>query len=424
MRIGRWTAALLVAANTGVIVALWWDGARDADGAAEVLATLGRLTGLLGAFVALLALLLIGLGRLADRHALLGRACLGLLLAHAVLITAGYTSGDGVSLWTELGRLVSGYPGVITAIAGLALLVVVAVTSARAARRRLRYETWYFIHLYSYLGVALAFSHQIAVGTAFVGRPVARAYWIALYVATLGALVALRVLVPVARSAYHGLRVARVVEAGPDVTSIEVGGRHLGRLRARSGQFFTWRFLTRDHWWEAHPFSLSAAPDGRRLRITVKGVGGYTASLRGLAPGTRVVAEGPFGAFTAAARRRRRVLLIAGGVGITPIRALLEDMPAAAGDITVVYRAPGEADVILRDELDELARRRGAELHYVLGERDGDLLSPAHLRELVPDIAERDVYVCGPPAMTAATRASLDSSGVPGRHIVTERFAY
>ena len=170
-------------------MALWWDGVGTVDTGAELLATLGRLTGLLGAFVALLALLLIGLGRLARHHALLGRLCLGLLLAHAVLITAGYTVGDGITLWAELGRLVSGYPGVITAIAGLALLVVVAVTSARAARRRLRYETWYFIHLYSYLGVALAFSHQIAAGRRSSAGPVARAYWIALYVVTLGALV-------------------------------------------------------------------------------------------------------------------------------------------------------------------------------------------------------------------------------------------
>jgi ferredoxin-NADP reductase len=118
-------------------------------------------------------------------------------------------------------------------------------------------------------------------------------------------------------------------------------------------------------------------------------------------------------------------VLIAGGVGITPIRALLEDMPGAPGDIAVVYRALRPEDVILRAELDTLARDRGAELHYVLGDhRDGVVLSPAHLQALVPDIAARDVYVCGPPGMTEATRAALDRSGVPRHHVVTERFAY
>ena len=143
-----------------------------------------------------------------------------------------------------------------------------------------------------------------------------------------------------------------------------------------------------------------------------------------MAPGTWVIAEGPFGSFTGANRRRARVALIAGGVGITPIRALLEDMPGGHGDIAVVYRATAATDVILREELDELVARRGADLHYVIGDRDEDLLSPERLLALVPDLAARDVYVCGPPAMTAATRASLGRSGVPRRHIFTERFAF
>jgi ferredoxin-NADP reductase len=218
------------------------------------------------------------------------------------------------------------------------------------------------------------------------------------------------------------------VEEAPGVVSLEIGGTGLDRLGARAGQFFTWRFLTRDHWWEAHPFSLSAAPDGRRLRITVKALGDYTTRLRSIPPGTRVIAEGPFGTFTSAVRRRPRVALIAGGVGITPIRALLEDMPGGPGDIAVVYRALQHEDVILREELDELARRRGAELHYVLGDHRGPgaeaLLSPGHLQALVPDIAERDVYVCGPPGMCEATRASLERSGVSRRHVVYERFAF
>ena len=100
-------------------------------------------------------------------------------------------------------------------------------------------------------------------------------------------------------------------------------------------------------------------------------------------PGTRVIVEGPYGAFTAAARRRPRVALIAGGIGITPIRALLEDMPGEPGDIAVVYRALQADDVILRYELDELAARRGVELHYVLGDHRGPTAScsrPAHLQ--------------------------------------------
>ena len=438
-RIAGWALAFLLVANAGVVAGLWWrsGGPSDVHDSASLLTGAGRIAGLLGAYLALVELLLLarlpalerlfGFDRLTAWHRRNGIACVTLLLAHAVLITAGYTVGDRISLPAEVERLLTGYPGVITAVAGLALLVVVAASSAMFARRRLPYETWYFVHLYAYLGIVLAFSHQLANGTDFVGEPMSRAYWYALYLVTLGAIVAFRLGVPLARSARHRLRVTRVVEEAPGVVSVEIGGVRLDRLRARAGQFFTWRFLTRDHWWEAHPFSLSAAPDGRRLRITVKELGDYTARLRAIPPGTRVIAEGPFGAFTTAARRRPRVALIAGGVGITPIRALLEDMPGAPGDIAVVYRALRPGDVILRAELDELAARRGAELHYVVGdhrETGGELLSPEHLLALVPDIAERDVYVCGPPAMTEATRASLGRSGVARRQIFTERFAY
>ena len=414
-------AAALALGNAVVVVGLWGPaGVRDIHDTASLLTGLGRVTGLLGAYLALVQLLLmaripgLNLDRLVRVHRWNGFACLALVLAHVVLIVAGYTLGDRISLWDEIARLISGYPGVITAVAGLAALLAVTVTSIVIVRRRLRYETWYFVHLYAYLGVALAFSHQLATGSEFVGRPGARAYWYALYGLTLGALVIFRLGLPLWRSARHRLQVIRVIDEAPGVVSLEIGGRHLDRLKARTGQSFTWRFLTRRHWWEAHPFSLSAAPDGRRLRITVKGLGDYTTSLRDVPPGTRVIIEGPFGGFRAAGRG---VALIAGGVGITPIRALLEDLP---GDIVVVYRAAREEDVILRPELDELARRRGADLHYVLGVEP---LSPERLLELVPDIADRDVYVCGPPAMTEATRASLGRSGVPRRQVSVERFA-
>jgi len=433
MRRGAAIAGVALAAGgAAAVVALWWTSAEGTGAAAGTLAEIARLCGLLGAYLVLIELLLLarlplldrlyGFGNLTAWHRWNGRACVSLLVAHALLIVIAYARADDRSLPGELVRLIEEFPGVITALAGLVLLLAVVVSSAVIVRRRLRYETWYFVHLYAYLAVALAFSHQLGTGTAFVGRPLARTFWTALYVATLAAIVGFRIVLPVVRSLRHRLRVARVVEEAPGFASIEIAGTRLDRLGARTGQFFGWRFLTRDRWWESHPFSLSAAPEPDRLRITVKGVGDFSGRLRSLTPGTRVIAEGPFGAFTTAARRHPRVALIAGGVGITPIRALLEDMPGEPGDITVVYRARRPEDVILRAELDALAGRRGAEVHYVLG--GDDALSAERLLALVPDLTERDVYLCGSPAMTRATRASLTHSGVPRRQIVTERFAY
>jgi predicted ferric reductase len=435
-RITGWDLAVLGAANAVAVTGLWWrqGGIREIHDLAGLLTSLGRLTGLIGAFLALVQLLLLaripvleaaGVDRVSAWHRRNGTACLALLVAHTVLIAAGYAVADRVSLRREIAELLGDYPGVALATVALAMLVAAVVTSVVAVRRRIGHRGWHAIHVTVYAAVALAFSHQLGTGHEFVDQPVATAYWWALYGATAAALIGFRVVLPVVRSLRHGLHVERVVPEAPGVVSIEIGGERLHRLRVRSGQFLHWRFLAPGYWHRAHPFSLSAAPDGRRLRITVRDRGGHTAGLASLRPGTRVIVEGPGGALTSGARRRPRVALIAGGVGIAPIRALLEDTPGGPGEIAVIYRARAADEVLFRAELDELAARRGAEVHYVLGDREnGSLLSPEHLRELVPDIAERDVYVCGPAGMTAATRASLRRAGVAPGHIVSEGFGW
>jgi predicted ferric reductase len=427
-----WDVLVLVAANAVAVVGLWWrqGGLGEIHDLAGLLTGLGRVTGLLGAFLALVQLLLLaripvltraGLDRVGTWHRRNGIACLALLVAHTVLITAGYALTDGVSLSREAGDLLGRYPGVLLATIGLALLVAIVLSSVVVVRRRLGRRAWHALHITAYAAIALAFSHQMATGHEFQGQPVARAYWWALYAATLAALIGLRVVLPVVRSLRHRLRVERVVHDAPGVVSIEIGGERLDRVGVAAGQSMHWRFLARGHWHQAHPLSLSAAPDGRRLRITVRDRGGYTSRLGSLRPGTRVIADGPSGGFASIARSRPRVALIAGGVGITPIRALLEDMPGERGEIAVIYRAARAEDVLFRDELDELSRRRGADLHYALGDRAADgMLSPEHLRELVPDIAERDVFVCGPRSMTEATRANLRRAGVQPAQITCE----
>jgi ferredoxin-NADP reductase/DMSO/TMAO reductase YedYZ heme-binding membrane subunit len=423
-RLTGWDLGVLVAANAVVVVGLWWrqGGVSEIHDLAGLLTSLGRAAGMLGALLALVQLLLIArvpvldgiaLDRVNAWHRWNGIACVALLVAHTVLIAAGYALADRVGIADEIGTLLGDYSGVALATVGLGALVAAAATSGMAARRRLGRRAWRAIHVTAYAGVALAFSHQLATGHEFQRQPVARAYWWALYGATLAAIVGLRVVRPVVRSLLvHRLRVERVIEEGPGVVSVEVGGRRLDRLGARAGQYLHWRFLAPGHWTRARTLSLAAAPDGRRLRVTVR-EGGRGSSLRSLQPGTRVIAEGPAGGLTSGARRGAGVALIAGGPGLAPVRALLQEL---AGDIAVVCR--GEDGPFAAD-LDALAARRGAALHRV-GRDDG--LSPERLRALVPDIAERDVFVCGPTAMVQATRASLRGAGVPSRRISSEGF--
>ena len=327
--------------------------------------------------------------------------------------------------------MLTSYPDVLMATVAAGLLVAVGIASARAARHRLRYETWHFIHLYTYLAIALAFSHQFANGAEFMFSRPARVLWSAMYLVVGASLLWYRLLVPIRQALHHQLRVVQVQQEGPEVISVWITGRDLAGLRAEPGQFFRWRFLTRELWWAANPYSLSAMPTAEYLRITVKGLGEHSRQLAQLRPGTRVVAEGPFGAFTSARRSRRKVLLLAGGVGITPIRALFESMPADAGELTLLYRAHSPADVVFGAELEWIAEQRGARLLYAFGPRGGrdrppatDPLEAGQLTRRISDLANHDVYLCGPAGLTEHARVQLRRAGVPAKHIHLETFTF
>jgi predicted ferric reductase len=431
----------LTLGNAVLIFGMWWrhggiDQLTDLSG---WLTAGGQLTALFGTYLALLGLVLIarspwldqsaGMHRLASWHRWIGFAVIWLLVAHTILTTTGYALGDGSSVVAEAWSLLTTYPYVLMGTVALLLLIGVGVASARGARRRLSYDTWYGIHLYTYLAMVLGFGHQLAVGSDLQEDPVARVYWVGLYALTAALILLFRFGQPIALSLRHRLRVTDVVREGPEVVSVYMKGRKLDELAVRAGQYFVWRFLTAQGWWRARPFSLSAAPNGRSLRVTIKADGEYTRRLHRLRRGTAVAIEGPYGILTGAQRTCSRVLLIAGGIGITPLRALLEELPAGRDQITLLYRARNWNDAVFAKELDQLALRRGVDLHYLIGRRGtanvpGDPLSPREIRSLVPDVGERDVFVCGPSSMLDAVTRSLRELGVPKSQLHVERFSY
>ncbi|MEV1065299.1 ferredoxin reductase family protein [Streptomyces sp. NPDC050263] len=416
----------VLAANAAVVTLF----AVQAGFASNALVVIGRFAGLYAALLMAFQLLLvarlpwldrrIGMDRLTNWHRWTGFGLLWTLVGHVVFITFGYAESSSMNPVSQLVDLAETVEGVLRAVVALVLILVIGGVSARWARRRLAYETWHFIHLYTYVAVVLAFTHQVAVGTTFTASSAATAYWYGVWGVALGSVVLGRFVLPLWRNWRHQLRVEAVVPETDNVVSVYITGRDLDRLPARAGQFFLWRFLTKDRWWQANPFSLSAAPDGTRLRLTAKAAGDGSAGLRHIKPGTRVFAEGPYGAFTAMHRTRPEALLIAGGVGVTPIRALLEEIH---GHAIVIYRVAGERDAVLYDELRDLALAKGAELHLVTGPPVPDRLAPRELVALVPDIAERDVFLCGPPPMMNAVLGTLRELDVPKPQIHFERFS-
>jgi predicted ferric reductase len=435
-QVASWIAGIVVCANAVVIVMLWLAGGgiSAVHNAAEFWTSVGRITGLLGAYLLLIQVLLLArlpfverfrsFDRLTVWHRRNGKLCLYLIVAHVVFITVGYAMSDRVTIVKEAQNLWTLYPGMVTATFGTLMLIAVTVTSLVIVRRGLRYEAWYLVHLLAYAGILLAWFHQLPTGNEFVTNAPAAAYWTALYLVTLGLVVLFRLAAPIVRGALHDLRVTEVVEEVPGIVSLRIAGRRIDRFHARAGQFFLWRFFARGVWWESHPFSLSAAPDSESFRITVKALGDFSQNVGAIRPGTRVLAEGPFGHFTEAARHASKVLLIAGGIGITPIRALAEEMD---GDIVIVYRVIKHEDVVFRAELDRLSEERGVRVQYVVGHHAAPggerLMSPEHLRELVPDLAERDIYVCGPPRMADFIVQNVRAAGIAAKRIHLERFA-
>ena len=366
----------------------------------------------------------LGMDRLTAWHRWVGFTLLWTVVTHATLVVVGYATLYGMPVFATFASL-AGVAASLLGMCAAAVVVGVAVVSVRYARRRLPYEAWHAVHLGLYAAVLLALAHQMLEGTTFTSSAVAAAYWWTLWVLVLAALVGGRVVLPVWRNARHRFRVAAVVPESDTVVSVYVTGRHLDRLPARAGQFCIWRFPEHNGWWQANPFSLSAAPGGRlSLRLTAKAVGTTSAGLRTLPVGSRVVVEGPYGAFTGLHQRTGATLLVAGGIGVTPIRALLEE--SARGSAVVLYRVSTAADAVLLGELQELAHLRGAVLHVLAGRTGGDPparpFDPPGLAALVPDIRHRDVYVCGPPSMTEAVLRSVRRLGVPRAQVHAERF--
>ena len=427
--------AALAGIGFGIVVALVVVGETGGTLASPGgwLVAFGRLFGFTGTYLMLIMVLLIarlpwlertvGQDRLVRWHRKIGPWPIVLISLHVVLITLGYAqmtkSGPLHQLWVFLRN----YPDMLAAMVAFGLILMAGFSSIRIARQKMRYETWWIVHLYTYLALSLAFAHQIVTGVVFLGHPLTRAFWIVIWAGTAGVVLTSRVALPIARNVRLQLRVADVIEEGPGTYSLTVTGKNLSRLAVSGGQFFQWRFLTRELWWHSHPYSLSALPRPPFMRVTVKGLGDQSSAVAHLRPGTRVFVEGPYGTFTHHARTTNRVVLIGAGVGITPLRALLEDLPANV-DVSVVIRASSPDDVVHREEIEALVALRKGSFHELVGSRHDVRFDAGAMRKLLPRLAQSDVYVCGPSGFTDHVVANALRLGVPRERVHYEAFTF
>ncbi|MDP9885949.1 putative ferric reductase [Sinomonas atrocyanea] len=408
----------------------------------SALTSIGIIAGLIGTDLVLVMLLLaarlpwidraIGHDRAMAVHGSLGKPSLYLLLAHMAFLLLGYGASEGLNPIAEAVSLWNLVPDMWLAFVSIALFIAVVVTSLVAVRRKMPYEFWHAIHLLTYAAVLTAIPHQFSVGALFAEGHWQRLYWEVFYWGVVVALLWFRVVTPLVRTWRHQLTVSRVVQEGAGVVSIEMTGLRLHELTGEGGRFFIWRFLAPGLWWHAHPFSLSAEPHGESLRITVRNLGRGSAALARLRPGTKVALAGPYGNFAHTSRTRPGLVLVGSGIGITPIRALLERAEFAPGDATVILRASAPHQLYLREEIAALCQARGAVLYELVGRRArGSSWLPRHQTGLrltdylpagAPALADTDVYVCGPREWSDAVLADAKASGARDETLHRERF--
>jgi predicted ferric reductase len=428
-------APILFLANLVAILYIWWNGSGSGllgPTVASTMLALGTLCGLLAFYFALWQMLLIGRvgfierpwghDKLSRYHHLLGLTAISIMIFHPLFLSYSYSILAETTGIRQLWTFVVSFPDVWRAAIGYLMFLGIILISLTIIRKRLRYEWWYTIHLFLYVAIIFSFGHQLTNGSDILTNKGFAIYWQVLFYGALASLVFYRVYKPLRNFYKQDFRVSSVSMETPDVTNIIISGKDLSDIKAKAGQFVLVRFFTKGRWWDSHPFSLSEVPDGKRFRLSVKGSGDFTKGLPSLPVGTRVIVEGPLGRFTSERATSKNILLIAGGIGITPLRGLFEVFAKQGAVVDLLYAARSDADFALKTELDAIVSQHvNAKAHY-LPEPAVGRTSPELIKKEIPDVSSREVFLCGPPPMMKAVRQMLIDLGVPKNKIYFEKF--
>lgn len=345
---------------------------------------IARMSGRSGAFLMLVQLLLIAWGRKTKLHKLNGKIAFLLVSVHMSIML--YINGLSILQIDEFFK----------AFIAFLLLILVIITSI-FIRNRLKYEVWHNIHLLTYLAILLAFSHQ---KTPF---PV---FWKSLYIFTFANVFYFKFLKLALNFWKHKFRVDKIVQETPSTVSVYITGTEVEKFSFEPGQYVVIRFLDKNFWWQAHPFSFSSLPGQKSLRLTIKSSGDFTSQINKIKIGTSIILDGPYGEFTPDQSKSNKFLLLAGGVGVTPLRALIEHFANFKKDVIMVYAARNKEEILFAKELIKY------KVKYVFGHLEKEIL-----QNLIPDIASREVYICGPESFNKSMKQYSQELGVKSIHL-------
>ncbi len=441
LRMKKFFVYLFFLLGYSVTAIFWWHFSgsmfTEGDNALRLL-IVGRLAGLLATITALHQLLLIGrikwiesvygLDRLSRVHKWNGYLAILLMIIHVVLVTKAYSILNSVSYATQYISFLTKYEDIVSAFFAIVILTVTVGLSITIVRRNLKYEWWYYVHILNYLTFFLFASHQLEYGMS-QNSDWFKLYWVAIYMFTAAHIGYFRFVKPIFNYWRHGFKISKVVSENDVATSIYITGHDIEKFKRQSGQFMIFRFLQTGFWTQQHPFSLSWGANNKELRITAKKLGDFTSMMPKLTVGTPVLIDGPHGVFTAEQIKRDKVLMIAGGIGVTPLGSLSEEL-AGHTDIVFIYSAKSQKEAVLLDEIKQIEQKSNQAFKLIeiyseqqVPQAEHGMLNKDTLIRLVPDLASRDVFLCGPPAMMNALKSSLIELGLPKKQLHWERFA-
>ncbi|MEX2468612.1 MAG: ferredoxin reductase family protein [Pseudohongiellaceae bacterium] len=396
-----------------------------------VLNMLGRLTGIWGLALMLVAAMLCcrvpgfdvpfgGLTKLWQLHHKLGAIGFLMILAHPLLLAIGAAE---VSLNAAVATLFSDRPAVLWGwVALLALMAFMAPTFNFFGEPD--YQRWKWVHRLSGITVVFALIHTLMLSRTLPGIW-GDLVWGVLAVMTLSAISYRWIF-----SRWYGRHpylVSKVEHPANNIVELSLApvGTH---LKYAAGQFV---YLTpkvpelasgHD---EEHPYTLSSAPGESVLRIAIKDLGDGSRALQDIETDSMMTVEGPYGSFfPRVGSAGGGELWIAGGIGITPFLGRLRHCARSgeALDAHLIYCVQDEGRLVFGEELQGLTEAiAGCQFNPHYFYREGPL-SADYIKQRCPDFASRKVYICGPLPLIELSRVILSGAGVPSGNIVTEEF--
>ena len=364
-----------------------------------------------------------GQDRMIFWHRKIGPYSLFLIAAHVILLSFARTENTSLNTWQSMWDITLTTRWMVPAMLGFVFMIGIGITSYHRIRKLFKYETWWVIHLYSYIGIALAFMHQIQSGVMFRDDPVLTQWWIFYYATVFGLLLRYRVWAPIALSFSNRPRIEKVVRENSDTISLHLKTRNRRLKKAQGGQYFNIRVLEDTKWWEAHPYSLSSSPKNGKLVFTIKELGDHSSWLSNLPAGTPVQIEGPYGIFTVNRLRGNKVLFIAGGIGITPMKAMLEDLPLGSTG-KVLWRVSKAEDLVLKEDIQTLCDERGIELITIVGPREDNQLWLEKAVVSADNYKDYEVFICASKGLIEMSKETLLHLGLKKKNIYTEEFEF